>query len=94
MTCTNHDDITSPNFESLFVATIIIGTMLVLEDKLCGLRCFLHTIAANDTTPSVMVMVLLFATGCVIPHLVKLKTDTYLNLDSVWNINVNRWLGD
>ena len=36
-------------------------------------------------------MVLLMAVGCVSPHLVKAKTDGYLDLSSVWNINVD-WL--
>lgn len=43
--------------------------------------------------PGVTVNVLLFTTGCISLHIVPAKTDGYLDLSSVWNINLDRWLG-
>ena len=56
---------------------------------------FLQTIVADEETVlSATVTVLLFTTGCAVSHVVESQTDAYLDLDSVWNVNVDRWLGD
>lgn len=69
--------------------------MLVFLHTFCGPDCFLRSVGNDEVTnPSATITVLLFATGCVAPHVVESRTDTYLGLDSVWNINVDRWLGD
>ena len=48
----------------------------------------------EDNRPAATVKVLLIAVGCVNAHIVCAKTDGYLDLSSVWNVSVDRWLGD
>ena len=40
------------------------------------------------------VKVLLLANRCIHGHIVQAKTDAYLDLSSIWNVNVDRWLGN
>ena len=71
-----------------------IPTMTPLRDLFCGASCFLRSIVDDEVmTPSASINVLLFTTNCVVPHLVKCKTDAYLGLDSIWNMNIDRLLG-
>ena len=69
--------------------------MQICLDTFCSPECFLRTLPADDEVwPAATVKVLLIANGCLRPHLIVAKTDGYLDLSSVWNINVDRWLGD
>ena len=96
VTCVNDGDVTSPEYQTPFATSkALFTTMLVNDHTFCGVNCFLRTVAADEGTgPSATVTVLFFATGCVVPHLVISKTDAYLDLHSVWNVNVDRWLGE
>lgn len=67
--------------------------MRIYYEAFCGTTCFLRTVSSDEEdSPAASVRVLLVANGCTNVHLVYARTDGYLDLSSVWNVNLDRWL--